>query len=419
MSKADLANLLKNISFFKGVNYPLQDLAGKMSMARFDRGENIFNKGEDGNCLYLIISGRVLIYSMSTTGQEVVIQTLEKSDFFGEMPLLDGGKRFASARAVEETVVFCLERKDLLDIICKYPQVALIINETLSKRLRLANAPLKILTGAGSIATVQQPETAGADEMTVEQPGQSPAVGQQPVCEDELNQDIEKTLYHAKITCPICATKFESMRVRSSSIRVQRIDNDFCQHYQSANPLYYEMVVCPRCGFAFNLEFAKTQMSAGQREKAKLRLQPVWQDRAKDYGGVRTWDDAMEAFRLALYALEDELVKSSKMGMLYLKTAWLYRYKGNEAGEQKYIEKAISSFAKAYETESFSEPKSELNIVYLLGALNLRAGKNQESAKWLELVLRHPAKSMVPMLVNQTKDLWAEARQKLREEKQA
>ena len=270
MSKADLSNILRNISFFRHVNYPLQDLAGKMSMARFDRGENIFNKGEDGNCLYLIISGRVLIYSMSATGQEVVIQTLEKSDFFGEMPLLDGGKRFASARAVEETVVFCLERKDLLDIICKYPQVALIINETLSKRLRLANARIKILPGAGSIATVQQPETAGADKKTVEQPGQSPAAGQQPVCEDELNQDIEKTLYHAKITCPVCVTKFESMRVRSSSIRVQRIDNDFCQHYQSANPLFYEMMVCPRCGFTFNLEFYSIGALAKTKNKVLL-----------------------------------------------------------------------------------------------------------------------------------------------------
>ncbi len=418
MSKADLANLLRNLSFFKGVNYPLQDLAGKISMARFDKDENIFNMGEDGNCLYLIVSGRVLIYSKSDTGQEVVIQTLKKSDFFGEMPLLDGGKRFASARAVEETVVFCLARKDLLDIVCKYPQVALKINDTMSKRLRLANVRLKILTGAGSIAGAQQTET-GADKKTVGQPGQSPAAGQQPACEDELSQDIEKTFYRAKITCSVCAKKFESMKVRSSSIRVQRIDEDFCQHYQSVNPLYYEMVVCPRCGFAFNLEFSKTHMNAEQREKLKSRLQPVWQDRAKDYSGVRTWNDAMEAFQLALYALEDELVKSSKMGMLYLKAAWLYRYVGNEAGEQKYIEKVISAFAKAYETESFSEPKSELNIVYLLGALNLRAGKTQESAKWLELVLRHPAKSTQPMLVNQTKDLWAKARHKLREEKQA
>lgn len=393
MSKVDLANILRNLSFFRGVDYPLQDLAGKLSMARFGRGENIFNKGEDGNCLYLIISGRVLIY-MSATGQEVVIQTLEKSDFFGEMLLLDGGKRFASARAVEETIVFCLDRKDLLDIIYKYPQVALIINETMSKRLRLANACIKILPGAGSITA-----------------------GQQPVCGDELNQDIEKTHYRAKITCPVCTAKFESMRVRSSSIRVQCIDDDFCQHYHSSNPLFYEMMVCPRCGFTFNLELAKIQLSAEQREKMKLHLQPVWQDKAKNYCGVRTLNDAMEAFQLALYALEGDLVKSSKMGMFYLKTAWLYRYEGNEAEEQKYIEKAISSFANAYNTESFSDPKSELNIVYLLGALNLRAGRIQESARWLDLVLRHPAKSMLPMLVNQTKDLWAKARQKLREEK--
>lgn len=113
---------------------------------------------------------------------------------------------------------------------------------------------------------IRENETAGADKKTVEQPGRSPASGQQA----ELNQDIEKTLYRAKMTCPVCATKFESTRVRLGSILVQRIDDDFYQHYHSANnPLYYEMAVCPRCGFAFNLELPKTHMSAGQREKLK------------------------------------------------------------------------------------------------------------------------------------------------------
>lgn len=106
------------------------------------------------------------------------------------------------------------------------------------------------------------------------------------------------------------------------------------------------------------------------------------------------------------------------MGMLYLKTAWLYRFKGDEGEERKHIEKAISYFELAYEKEGFSDPKSDLNLIYLLGALNLRAGGNQEAAKWLDRVLRHPAKSMLPVVVNQAKDLWAEVRQKLRAEKE-
>lgn len=415
MNKAGLANILKNISFLRQVNYPLQDLAGKMSMARFKKGENIFSKGEDGNCLYLIISGRVLIYSMSAAGQEVAVQTLEKSDYFGEMSLVDGSKRFAGARAVDETVVFCLGLKDLLDITREYPQVASIISDTMSKRLRLVNACM--LNGAGGDAVVRQTGTARAVEKKVEQSGQVTAAGRQSAPEDELNQDVKKTFYKAKMTCPVCTNKFESMRVRSSSIRIQSIDDDFCQHYRSANPLYYEMMVCPRCGFAFNLDSSKTVLSAAERERVKLLLQPVWQDRAKDYGGLRTCEEAMEAFQLALYALEAGLMNSFKTGMLYLKTAWLYRYEGKGEEEQKYIEKALSHFAGAYETENFSDQKSELKMVYLLGALNLRVGRIRESARWLDLVLRHPAKSMMPMLVEQTKDLWADVRQKLREEK--
>lgn len=413
MSKADLADILKNISFLRQVNYPLQDLAGKMSMARFKKGENIFSKGEDGDCLYLIVSGRVLIYSLSAAGQEAAVQTLEKSDYFGEMFLMDGSKRFAGARAVDETVVFRLGRKDLLDITREYPQVASIINDTMSKRHRLANEC--VFNGAGSSAAVRQAGTAGANEKKVGLSGPVTVAGRHSACEDALNEDVKKAYYKAKMTCPVCMNKFESTRVRSSSIRIQSIDDDFCQHYRSANPLYYEMMVCPRCGFSFNLDSSKTVLSAADRERVKLILQPVWQDRAKDYGGLRTWADAMEAFQQALYALEAGLMNSFKTGMLYLKTAWLYRYEGMGEEEQKYIEKAISHFTEAYEKESFSDLKAELKMIYLLGALNLRAGRLKESARWLDLVLRHPAKSMAPMLVEQTKDLWADVRQKLRE----
>jgi len=431
MSAVDLISLLSKSSFFEGINYPLHDLVGKLSLGRFSRGKNIFKEGEESNCLYLIISGRVQIYSMSAAGKEVLIQVLEKTDFFGEMSLLDGGNRSASARAVEETIVFRLYQKDFMEILNNYPQVALKINQTLSKRLRQANARIKILNGANSLTTDQELEIGEVDEENIDINEQDAAkekefINEQDVVnekevviEDQLKQEVLKALYPAKIVCPICSTKFESTRVRSSSVRVGKIDSDFCKHYESANPLYYEIMVCPQCGFAFDLDLSKMHMNAKQRERLSLRLQPVWRDRAKDYSGVRTLKDALETFQLTLFALEEEPVKNSKKGMLYLKTAWLYRYAGDEAKERMHIEKAITSFALAYEKESFSDPKSEFNIVYLLGTLNLMTDKNQESAKWLDRVLRHPAKSMQPLVVNQARDLWAEVRRKIKEEEQA
>lgn len=431
MSGVDLISLLSKTSFFGGINYPLHDLVGKLSLGRFSRGENIFKEGEESNCLYLIISGKVQIYSMSAVGKEVFIQALEQADFFGEMSLLDGGNRSASARAMEETIVFRLYRKEFMEILNNYPQVGLKINQTLSKRLRQANARIKILNGANSMTADQELETGEAAEENMDTNEQEAAkekefINEQDtinekevVLEEQLKQEVLKALYQAKIVCPICSTKFESTRVRSSSIRVGKIDSDFCKHYESAaNPLYYEMMVCPECGFAFDLDLSKMHMNAKQRERLKLRLQSVRRDRAKDYSGMRTLKDAIETYQLALFALEEEPVKNSKKGMLYLKTAWLYRFAGDEEKERKHIEKAITFFALAYEKESFSDPKSEFNIVYLLGTLNLMADKNQESAKWLDRVLRHPAKSLQPLVVNQARDLWAEVRRKIKEEKQ-
>jgi len=60
-------------------------------------GDSLFRRGDPGGCIYMILAGTIQIYMESDDGQVAMLQVLKSGQFFGEMALLDGGKRSASA----------------------------------------------------------------------------------------------------------------------------------------------------------------------------------------------------------------------------------------------------------------------------------------------------------------------------------
>ena len=78
----------------------LERLASSMRSRRFRRGEVIFHLGDPGDALFVIVSGEVKISLPSETGDEAILATLRPGDVFGELALLDGAPRSASATAL-------------------------------------------------------------------------------------------------------------------------------------------------------------------------------------------------------------------------------------------------------------------------------------------------------------------------------
>jgi CRP/FNR family transcriptional regulator, cyclic AMP receptor protein len=116
------------------------DLAGRFRRRRYARGEAVFIKGDEGNSLYIIESGRVHIKLTSEDGREVVLNSLGPGDFFGDLALFDGEPRSADAVAVEGSHLVLLERRDFLRFLSDYPSAAVTLLAVLSRRLR-RNAP--------------------------------------------------------------------------------------------------------------------------------------------------------------------------------------------------------------------------------------------------------------------------------------
>ncbi|MCU0856063.1 MAG: cyclic nucleotide-binding domain-containing protein, partial [Rhodobacteraceae bacterium] len=89
----------------------LDDLAAAMTVRTWPSGALIFQRGDDGDYLLLVRSGRLRLSLSSPQGREIMLRTLGAGDVVGEMALIDGLPRSADATAVDPTEALILTRE--------------------------------------------------------------------------------------------------------------------------------------------------------------------------------------------------------------------------------------------------------------------------------------------------------------------
>jgi len=107
-------------------------------------GALIFTEGEKGQVAYMILSGAVEIFR-EADGEQVVLATLSEGSLFGEMALIEGAPRSASARAKGDSRLRVLDRQALIQSMGDNPDVSLALMNRLSGYVRSANE--RIVTG--------------------------------------------------------------------------------------------------------------------------------------------------------------------------------------------------------------------------------------------------------------------------------
>jgi CRP/FNR family transcriptional regulator, cyclic AMP receptor protein len=114
----------------------LRWLGERARRRRLARGDIIFQKDDPGQSLFIIESGTVRIYVPGTQGADLTLAVMGEGDFFGDMSLLDGRPRSASAAAATEAVLLSLERNDFTTLVRSRPDAALAILAVVATRLR-------------------------------------------------------------------------------------------------------------------------------------------------------------------------------------------------------------------------------------------------------------------------------------------
>jgi CRP/FNR family cyclic AMP-dependent transcriptional regulator len=122
----------------------LRKIAAGGVVRSFPKNTILINEGEQGDSLYLVVSGRVKVFASNAAGREFVLSFFGPGEYVGEMSL-DGSPRSASVMTVEPTTCAIINRASFREFILVHPDVALHLIEKLIQRVRVATENIKSL----------------------------------------------------------------------------------------------------------------------------------------------------------------------------------------------------------------------------------------------------------------------------------
>jgi CRP/FNR family cyclic AMP-dependent transcriptional regulator len=124
----------------------LASVAAALRPRRFRRGETIFHAGDPGDALFLVIAGSVKITIPADDGSEpAILTTVGPGGFFGELSLLDGAPRSATAVALDATETHVLRRDAFEGLIDEQPALRRTLLVTLTGEIRRLTAQVEDL----------------------------------------------------------------------------------------------------------------------------------------------------------------------------------------------------------------------------------------------------------------------------------
>jgi CRP/FNR family transcriptional regulator, cyclic AMP receptor protein len=133
-------SLLSDVPIFRLLDdTERRTLAALFEQRTCEAGETIFHHGEPGDEIFLVGNGRVEAFVTNDTGDKIVLAQVSRGEVFGEISLLDGGPRTASAIAVDKSELLVLDRDRLLELVKQHPHVALDLLSVMGQRLRLTD----------------------------------------------------------------------------------------------------------------------------------------------------------------------------------------------------------------------------------------------------------------------------------------
>jgi CRP/FNR family transcriptional regulator/CRP/FNR family cyclic AMP-dependent transcriptional regulator len=131
----------------------LDNIAQDIVPRHYQQGDIVFYEGDPGQCLYLIQSGQVRIFVNGLDGSETsVILFGRPGEIFGELAVVDGLPRSATAVALGNTTLYTMSRENFREHTLHYPQLALNFMKVLSSRVRSSTVQMD------SLATLDVPQ---------------------------------------------------------------------------------------------------------------------------------------------------------------------------------------------------------------------------------------------------------------------
>lgn len=126
----------------------MRELASRGKPVRFKKNTLIISEGDEADTVFILLEGRVKIFSSDLAGREIVIDVYGPGQHIGEFAL-DSGQRSASVVTLSDCVFSQVSRPVLLAAIAEHPEIALYLIRALINRVRAATDNMKSLALMG------------------------------------------------------------------------------------------------------------------------------------------------------------------------------------------------------------------------------------------------------------------------------
>ena len=137
------ADFLRSIDMFAELDDTLlEPIVARSKTLDLQRGDVLFQSGDDSSDLYIVTRGRIAIGNRSFDGRESLVALMESGDLFGEMPLFSNDGRSAEARALEESAVVVIPYQPVKDLYDENPSLLWRVVEMLVSRLKSTDIAL-------------------------------------------------------------------------------------------------------------------------------------------------------------------------------------------------------------------------------------------------------------------------------------
>lgn len=132
-----MQNILATSTLFRELSLEeRRKIASYFKLTEAREGEDIVVEGNEGDSMYFIRSGEVLVHTVNPMGEKIHLAELKAGDFFGEVSLIQGKPRTATVTAVSPVVeLMQLNKKDLDTILETHPEILDKLNEVIDKRV--------------------------------------------------------------------------------------------------------------------------------------------------------------------------------------------------------------------------------------------------------------------------------------------
>jgi CRP-like cAMP-binding protein len=172
--------VIERDSLFRGLAGAIHERIAALAMRRaYAEGAIIFMRGDPGDSLCGVVRGRVRISVSRPGGKEVFLNIMTPGETFGEIALLDGEPRTATATAMVRTELFIIPREQFLHLLGSEPQLAAHLIQLLCRRVRwtaqlmedsaLLTVPARVAKRLLSLARLHGRQTASGTKLNISQ----------------------------------------------------------------------------------------------------------------------------------------------------------------------------------------------------------------------------------------------------------